>query len=156
VPLTALIFECDQKLNQVNAELDLKSYIYENFKTTLATLPPNKEHVLEIDIKEFASNFSKYDKGSAIYEVSKKLLTKKKNKNRYFYYDCRREDCAFDYSSYGNCYFINHALKDNQKRIIKSLLSILFKTPADKQEHIILQIHKILMNYRILLPFTIS
>jgi mannitol/fructose-specific phosphotransferase system IIA component len=112
--------------------------------------------VLEIDIKEFASNFSKYDKGSAIYEVSKRLLTKKKNKNRYFYYDCRREDCAFDFSSFGNCFFVNHGLKDNQRRIIKSLLSILFRSRAEQQEQLIQQIHKILLNYRILLPYTIS
>lgn len=43
-----------------------------------------------MDIKEFSTNFTKYEKDSSIYEVSKRLLSKKKNKNKYFYYDCRK------------------------------------------------------------------
>ena len=54
------------------------------------TFHPDKEHVIEVDGTQLAENFSKYEKDSAIYEVAKKILKKKKNKNRFFSYDCRR------------------------------------------------------------------
>lgn len=90
VPIIQIIFESDKELSLVNAELDLKSYIYERYLHVINSFHPDKEHVIEVDGTQLAENFSKYEKDSAIYEVSKKILKKKKNKNRFFSYDCRR------------------------------------------------------------------
>lgn len=90
--------------------------------------------MLEIDIKEFAASFPKYDKDTAIYEVSKRLLAKRKNKNKYFYYDCRKEENAFGYSVFANSAFISFPLKDYQKTIVRSLLTILFKSAPEQQD----------------------
>lgn len=88
--LINILFESDKELACVNAELDLKTYLYERYRHRLANFQPDKENVLEIDIKEYLNSFPKYEKGSAIYEVTIGMLAKKKNKNRYFYYDCRK------------------------------------------------------------------
>jgi hypothetical protein len=87
-----------------------------------------------MDIKEFASNFSKYDKDSSIYEVTKRILSKKKNKNKYFYYDCRKEENAFDYSVFAKDKFISFPLKDYQKTIIRCLISMLIRSPPESQQ----------------------
>lgn len=89
--LINIILNSDKELSQVNAELDLKTFLYERYKHRLAAFDPFKEHVLEVDIKEFSLSFPKYDKGSAFYDVAKELLAKKKSKNRLFFYDCRKE-----------------------------------------------------------------
>jgi hypothetical protein len=109
-----------------------------------------------MDIKEFSGNFPKYEKATSINEASKKLLTKKKNKNKYFYYDCRKEENAFDYSVFANQKFITFPLKNYQKTIVRSLITILIKSPKDTQEELITQIHKVLGFYRILLPFALQ
>jgi hypothetical protein len=49
--LINIMFETDKELSRVNAELDLKTFIYERYKHRLANFHPQKEHVLEIDIK---------------------------------------------------------------------------------------------------------
>jgi hypothetical protein len=87
--LISMILASDKELSNVNAELDLKTFLYERYKHRLASFNPFKEHVLEIDINEFQKSFPKYDRGSAIYSVSKELLAKKKNKNKLLFYDCR-------------------------------------------------------------------
>jgi hypothetical protein len=86
-----MILESDKELSSVNAELDLKTFLYERYKHRLSSFHPDKEHVLEIDIKEFSVSFQKYDRGSAIYEVSKQMLSKKKNKNKLLFFDCRKD-----------------------------------------------------------------
>jgi len=87
--------------------------------------------VLEIDIKEFAQSFPKYDKGSAIYEASKRLLGKKKNKNKYFYFDCRKPENNLGYSSIAGTNFISFRLKEYQKTIVRGLISLLFRSKAE-------------------------
>ena len=157
VPLLNMIFDTDKTLTQVNAELDLKTFLFERYQHRIQAFDPFKEHLLEIDMKEFSINFSKYGNNSPIYDVSKRLLSKKKNKNRYFYYDCRKECNAFDYSLIGECPFINYELKSYQKRIIRSMLNMLMSGEIKKEnDEIVVQLHKLLLNYRILLPFALS
>lgn len=86
---------------------------------------------MEIDIKEFSASFSKYDKDSAIYEASKRLLTKKKNKNKYFYYDCRRKENDFAFSTFSGVNFISYSLKSYQKTIIRALITTLFRSAIE-------------------------
>jgi hypothetical protein len=154
--LASAILESNQQLNLANAELDLKTYLYERYKGRIATFHPDKEHVLEIDIKEFSTSFSKYDRGSAIYTVSKVLLSKKKNKNRFFYYDCRKPANAFDYSTFAETRFLEVPIRPTERLIVRSLLSILFSSTVDKLEDAVTQVHRILLNYRILLPCAVK
>lgn len=109
-----------------------------------------------MDIKELSTNFAKYEKDSSIYEVSKRLLSKKKNKNKYFYYDCRKEDNAFDYSVFAQQKFIGFALKDHHKTIVRCMIALLVRSPKENQEELMIQILKILSFYRILLPFALN
>ena len=108
--LINIILTSDKELSNVNAELDLKTYLFERYSHRLENFKPNKEHVLEIDINEFQKSFQKYDRGSAIYEVIKTMLLKKKNKNKLFFYDCRKEGNEFDYSFFGKSQFLNYCL----------------------------------------------
>ena len=45
-PLVNIILSSDKELSNVNAELDLKTFLYERYKHRLATFHPDKEHVL--------------------------------------------------------------------------------------------------------------
>jgi hypothetical protein len=154
--LINMILESDKELSSVNAELDLKTFLYERYKHRLSSFHPDKEHVLEIDIKEFSVSFQKYDRGSAIYEVSKQMLSKKKNKNKLLFFDCRKDINQFDYSHFGNSKFINYPIKEHFKTMIRSILTTLFETSEkETQNQILVDLHKLLFNYRILLPFTI-
>jgi hypothetical protein len=125
------VLESDRTFGLVNAELDIKTYLYDRYKHRLNAFHPDKEHVLEIDIKEFTQSFSKYDKGSAIYEASKRLLAKKKNKNKYFYFDCRKPENSLGYSSIAGVNFISFRLKEYQKAIVRCLISLLFRSTAE-------------------------
>jgi hypothetical protein len=130
--------------------------LYERYKHRIASFDPDKEHVLEIDIKEFSSGFPKYDKGSAIYEVSKQMLSKKKNKNKLLFYDCRQDKNQFDYSHFGKCSFISYPVKEHFKTMIRSLLASLFDAEnVEAQDQMLSDLHKLLYNFRILLPFAV-
>lgn len=126
--LINMILESDKTLSYVNAELDLKTFLYERYKHRLASFHPDKEHVLEIDIKEYSISFPKYERGSAIYEVSKQMLAKNKNKSKLLFYDCRKDKNQFDYSHFGNSKFVNFPIKEHFKTMIKSILTTLFET----------------------------
>ncbi len=156
VPILNIVFESDRQLSQVNAELDLKTFIYERYKHRISAFHPDKEHLLEMDIKEISISFNKYDKDGSIYEVMKQILSKKKGKTKYFYYDCRKEENAFDYSIFAKDKFISYPLKEYQKTIVRSLVCMLIKSPPEGQEELLGQIHKILGYYRILIPFALK
>lgn len=84
------------------------------------------------------------------------MLSKKKNKNKLLFYDCRQEKNQFDYSYFGKCLFLSYPIKEHFKTMIRSLLSSLFE--ADKteiQDQMLTDLHKLLYNFRILLPFTV-
>lgn len=154
--LINMILTSDKELSNVNAELDLKTFLFERYKHRLASFHPDKEHVLEVDINEFQKSFSKYDRGSAIYEVSKKMLAKKKNKSKLLYFDCRKEVNEFGYSDYGKCNFISYPIKEHLKIIIRSLLATLYEVKEQgAEEQMVTDLFKLLENYRVLLPFAI-
>jgi hypothetical protein len=85
-----------------------------------------------VDINEFQKSFQKYDRGSAIYDVSKELLSKKKNKNKLLFYDCRKEQNAFEYSHFGKCNFLSYPVKEHFKTMVRSLLATLYEA-SDKE-----------------------
>ena len=84
------------------------------------------------------------------------MLSKKKNKSKLLFFDCRAEKNEFHYSHFGKCNFISYPLKDHFKTIIRSLLITLFETKErEAQEQMLTDLFKLLYNYRILLPYTI-
>ena len=134
----------------------MKTYLYYRYRHRIDKFNPDKEHVLEVDINEFQRSFNKYDRGSAIYEVSKQMLAKKKNKNKLLYFDCRKEGNEFHYSKFGKCYFLSYPLKEHYKTMIRSLLQTLFETDSNEvEDNILTDLYKLLYSYRILIPFTI-
>jgi hypothetical protein len=155
VPLLTIIIESDRTLSLTNAELDLKTFLYERYKHRINAFHPDKEHILEIDIKEFTASFPKYEKDGPINEACKRLLTKKKNKNKYFYYDCRKEENAFGYSVFAGMNFVSYPLKEYQKTVIRALIANLYRCPVEQQDELLTQIHKILSYFRIMLPFAL-
>lgn len=56
----------------------------------------------------------------------------------------------------GNSRFIDYPLSSQQKNMIEPVIRNLFLAKPEAQEEIILQLHKILANYRILIPHAIN
>ncbi len=46
VPILNIVLESDRQLSLVNAELDLKTFIYERYKHRISSFHPEKEHLL--------------------------------------------------------------------------------------------------------------
>lgn len=84
------------------------------------------------------------------------MLAKKKNKNRLLFYDCRAEKNQFEYSHFGKCNFISYPIKEHFVTMIRSMLTSLFESEKPEiQDQMLTDLHKLLYNFRILLPFTV-
>jgi hypothetical protein len=87
--------------------------------------------------------------------VGKRLFGKKKNDNKFFFFDCRKPGNELGFSLCANIDFISYPLRTHQKNIVRSLLSILFRSAPESQDELLAQLHRILGYFRLLLPFVL-